>query len=247
MPIGDLFPVSPLTRAWTRIILHANEETLARAKGEQTEQSLLGDEPRVREATRNAWTWMSHYCKTHNPHWLDEGCASPNEPFPPNDYFQIVHEIIRRQKVTAFEKSRDMMMSWAIVGYFTFEAMTVPAREIVFQSMTEDKSFEMITYAKQLYRSQPDWLQKAFPLTKPLVKMAAGELSFANGSVMWGIPDGEDQIRSYHPWGYISDESCFQAAAGSCYDNAQACAMKIVLNSTASASWYGDFTNDATA
>jgi hypothetical protein len=64
---------------------------------------------------------------------------------------------------------------------------------------------------------------------------------------MWGIPAGKDQIRSFHPWGYIQDESCFQAEAGASYDNAQASAMKIVLNSTASASWYGDFCQDAVA
>jgi hypothetical protein len=238
---------SPLSRAWARLHVFAQQEEIARARGIETDRSQLGDEPRIREATQSAWHWMRNHTRTHNPHWLEEGCPSPNEPFPDNIYFEIVHEIIRRQKVTCFEKSRDMMMSWTIVGYFAFEAMTTPAREVVFQSMTEEKSFEMIFYAKQLYRSQEQWLQDAFPLSKPLAKMAAGELSFANGSVMWGIPDGENQIRSYHPWAYISDESSFQASAGSCYDNAQASAQKIVLNSTASASWYSDFRNDAAA
>jgi hypothetical protein len=238
---------TPLARAWARMESNSMEESLARAKGEETERTHTGDEPRVREATRNAWHWMRNHTRTFNPHWKEEGCASPYEPFPDNDYFQIAHELIRRQKVTAFEKSRDMMMSWAIVGYFIFEAMLTPAREIVFQSMTEDKSKEMIGYAKQLYRSQPDWLQEAFPLVKPIEQFAEGELGFRNGSVMWGIPAGKDQIRSFHPWGYIQDESCFQAEAGASYDNAQASAMKIVLNSTASASWYGDFCQDAVA
>jgi hypothetical protein len=35
-----------------------------------------------------------------------------------------------------------------------------------------------------------------------------------NGSYIIGIPGGADQIRSYHPWGYLNDESSFQPDAG---------------------------------
>jgi hypothetical protein len=44
------------------------------------------------------------------------------------------------------------------------------------------------------------------------------ELRFENGSYICGIPGGADQIRSFHPWGYLNDESSFQPEAGESYN-----------------------------
>jgi hypothetical protein len=137
-----------------------------------------------------------------------------------------------------------MMVSWAIMGYFTMEAMKVPEREIVVQTMDEDKSHEMIGYAKTLWSRQDQRLRDTFPVAKPVEKMAKNEFSLANGSVIWGIPSGQGKIRSYHPWGYFSDESAFQDDAGECYGESLAAVEKIVLNSTAGPGWYYCWLND---
>lgn len=136
------------------------------------------------------------------------------------------------------------MVTWAIMGYFTLQAQTVPEREIVVQTMTEDKGELPIDYAKCLWASQPEWLRKAFPIPKPIDKQPANEFRFSNGSVIFGIPAGVGKIRSYHPWAYFSDETAFQPDAGVAYNEALAAAKKIVLNSTAAPSWYFDFTRD---
>src|SRR5215469_17303223 len=49
------------------------------------------------------------------------------------------------------EKSRDLMISWLCVGFFTHAAMTNDQREVLFQSQREDKAAELVDYAKTLY------------------------------------------------------------------------------------------------
>jgi hypothetical protein len=107
------------------------------------------------------------------------------------------------------------------------------------------KVIQLIDYAKCLYRRQPVWLREAFPLAKPLKNQSDLELQFANGSHIVGIPGGADHIRSYHPWGYLNDESSFQPEAGDCYNEAlSAVKGKIIFNSSAGPGWYADARRD---
>jgi hypothetical protein len=196
---------------------------------------------RVVEATRDTFTWVTQYAKTFNEHWVDEGCTSPHEHFPSHPYIQDAFAIMDRERVVWFEKSRDLMLSWACVAYFTLQAMKTPFRGVLFQTQKQDKVVQLIEYAKCLYKTQPKWLRQAFPLIKPLKKQADLELRFANGSYIAGIPGGADQIRSFHPWAYLNDESSFQPEAGDCFNEALAVVKgKIIFNSSAGPGWYAD-------
>jgi hypothetical protein len=205
----------------------------------------VGADDRVRAATCDTFTWVTQYAKTYNEHWVEEGRPDPYEHFPAYPYLEDTFELIDAERVNWFEKSRDMMLSWACVAYLTRQAMTVPFRGVLFQTQKEDKVIQLLEYAKTLYRTQPHWLQEAFPLKKSLEKQGALELQFANGSYVAGIPGGADQIRSYHPWGYLNDESSFQAEAGECYNEALAVVKgKIIFNSSAGPGWYADARHD---
>ena len=200
---------------------------------------------RVAAATGDPVAWVTQFTKTYNEHWIEEGRTDPYEPFPPYDYFAYTFALIELRRVNWFEKSRDLMLSWACVGYLTLAAMKVPSRGVLFQTQKEDKVIQLIKYAKCLYRNQPDWLQEAFPLKKPIENQGELELQFANGSYIAGIPGGADQIRSYHPWGYLNDESSFQPEAGECYNEALAVVKgKIIFNSSAGPGWYADARRD---
>lgn len=237
---------SPFMQAWARRETLRLDEERARARNVESSTSQEDDQRRVREATASTWHWMSTYTRTTNPHWKEEGYASPEEPFPNWPYFQPMLELLESEEpVICIEKSRDMMASWACVAYFTLQAMTVPGREIVFQNLEQEKSWELVSYAKQLWRSQPKFLRDAFPLTKDVDAFSKSEIAFRNGSAIWGIPGGKDKIRMFHPWGYLNDETAFQPEAGDCYDNALAACVKIVLNSTANAGWYQMMKSDA--
>src|SRR5216683_4158722 len=217
------------------------------AQTELSEGELLQCElpQRVLEATCDTFTWVTQYAKTFNEHWVDEGRSSPHEHFPSYPYVQDVFEYMDGERVVWFEKSRDLMLSWACVAYLTLQAMKTPFRGVLLQTQKEDKVVQLIEYAKCLYKTQPDWLQQAFPLKKPLDKQPQLELQFANGSYVAGIPGGADQIRSFHPWGYLNDESSFQPEGGECFNEALSVVKgKIIFNSSAGPGWYSDARHD---
>ena len=208
--------------------------------------SLKGDVRQdAKEATRDTFTWVTRFARTWNEHWVEEGRSDPYEHFPSHEYIHEIFDLIDAERVIWFEKSRDLMLSWACVAYLTLQAMKTPFRGVLFQTQKEDKVIQLVEYAKCFYKTQPGWLPEAFPLRKPLESQSALELLFANGSYIAGIPGGADQIRSYHPWGYLNDESSFQPDAGACYNEALAVVKgKIIFNSSAGPGWYADARHD---
>ena len=164
----------------------------------------------VLNAVRDTYTWVTEHTKTFNEHWVEECRTSPYEPFPRYDYLAILFEILDAGRIVWIEKSRDMMVSWACVAYLTLKAMTTPECGVLFQTQKENKAIQLVKYAKCLYDQQPDFLREAFPLTKPTRDQPALSLEFKHGGYISGIPGGADQIRSYHPYGYLNDESSFQ-------------------------------------
>jgi len=200
---------------------------------------------RVAEAVRDPYTWATEHTETYNQHWVEEGRPSPYERFPRKEYLEQVFELMGMKRIVWWEKSRDMMLSWACVAYLMLEAMKIAEREVVFQTQKEEKVIQLIDYAKCLYRRQDAFLQVAYPLSKPMNRQKERTLEFANGSRIIGIPGGANQIRSYHPWGYLNDESSFQSDAGECYNEAlSAVSGKIIFNSSAGPGWYADARRD---
>jgi hypothetical protein len=243
--------MSDLRRAARAVLeLRQRREALALAKGEATTLTDADERDlaeRVRRATSSTYIWLTEHTQTFNPHWVEQKRASPYEPFPKWPFWVPFFEYIESdEKVILVEKSRTMMISWALVGYFTLQAMLVPEREIVFQSMTEPKAFQLIEYAKCLWSRQPEWLREKFPLAKPVDKMAKDCFALKNGSVIWSISSGKGKIRSYHPWGFLNDESAFQPDAAEAFNDALPACVKIIFNSTAYPSWYCDQLLDAT-
>lgn len=189
--------------------------------------------------------WLQNYTRTRDSHWRERGAHSPYRSFPDMPYFRSVMEYLQQEPIVFIEKSRNMMLSWLCVGYFTHVAMTNPGVEVLFQSQKEEKAFELVDYAKTLYELQRPELKEAFPLARKLKAMAASELLFANGSRIFGIPGGGDQIRSYHPWGLLMDEAAFMTEAGECYDHAVSVCQKIVVLSSAGPGWFADISASA--
>jgi hypothetical protein len=214
---------------------------------EQLKRELRArNDTRIQEATNDAYIWATQYTKTYNPHWVEEGRPSPYEPFPTRwPHIELTFDLLALERIHFIEKSRDMMISWVCVAYLMLNTMIVEARESIFQTQKEAKVVQLINYAKCLYNEQPQWLQDAFALAKPMKSQAANELRFAHGGGLIGIPGGADQIRSYHPWGYLLDEAAFVPDAGECYNAALSAAKgKIILNSSAGPGWFADAKND---
>jgi len=206
---------------------------------------LSNNAARVREATSDTYGWVTEHTKTYNEHWQEEGRPSPYEPFPREEYFRDLFEAFDLERIVFIEKSRDLMVSWTCVAYFTLHAMRVPQRGVILQTQKAAKVVQLINYAKCLYEQQDECLKAAFPLSKAMRAQPADSLTFAHGGYLKGLPGGADQIRSYHPWGYLLDEASFVVDAGECYNQALSAAKgKIILNSSAGPGWYADARHD---
>jgi len=204
-----------------------------------------GLSPWVQKAIQDPLIWTTRYTKTYNEHFENEGRPSPMEPFPQYEYFKHGFEIMDLGRITLWEKSRDMMLSWACVAYLARFAMTMPSCGILFQTQKEDKVIQLIKYAETLWINSDPRIREEIRLAKPMVRQSKYELRFDNGSYIIGIPGGANQIRSYHPWGFLNDESSFQADAGECYaESLAAVSGKIIFNSSAGPGWYADFRHD---
>lgn len=219
--------------------MRTHDEEKERMKGAQV-QAAKEEQTSVSEMVADPLVWMQKYTETKDSHWQARHAKTPYRPFPAKPYFRPLIEDWQREPLVFIEKSRNMMLSWLAVGFFTHAAMTTPSIEVLFQSQKEEKAVELVGYAKTLYDRQRPELKRAFPLTKGLREMADGELLFANGSRIVGIPGGADQIRSYHPWGLLMDEAAFMPEAGDCYNNAVSVCQKILVVSSAGPGWFGE-------
>jgi hypothetical protein len=206
--------------------------------------SLAKQSEDVATALADPLIWAQKYTQTYNEHWVEENRPSAYEPFPDLPYLGPLFDVLQAERIIWIEKSRDMMVSWVCVAYLLWEAIRVPERGVIFQTQKEEKAKQLIKYAKCLYDRQPDWLKAA----RPLYRQSDLSIEFTNGSKVMGIPGGADQIRSYHPYAYLNDESSFQPEAGECYNEALAAVRgKIIFNSTAGPSWYADARRDIVA
>jgi len=224
--------------------LRALAAAIAAQQSIELRQVSPDDETDVTPAVRDCWTWLSQFTETKDNHWVEAGFPTPYRPFPQKPYFQPVLEEMDRESVLFIEKSRDLMISWSCVGFFTHKAQTTPQREVLFQSQKEEKAWELIEYAKVLYARQHPKLRERFPLSKPLNRQPVSSLEFANGSILRGIPEGADQVRSYHPWGLLMDEAAFQPKAGESYDHSVSVCQKIIVLSSVGPGWFSDFATD---
>jgi len=209
--------------------------------GDRNRKQPAADYSWVQDATRDAYVWVTNHTKTWNEHWQEEGRPDPYEPFPRWPYLACLFALFSLERIIWILKSRDMMVTWVCVAYLTLEAMKVPRRGVLFQTEKEEKVKQLIKYSKVLYEMQDARIKKAYPLLKPLNMQSDMSLEFAHGGKITGIPGGANQIRSYHPWGYLNDESSFQPDAGECYNEAlSAVSGKIIFNSSAYPGWYAD-------
>jgi transposase-like protein len=223
--------------------IHTEEVELQQREAERQHkmQKRIRDvQDRVNLMIADPLIWMQQHTETKDSHWREHGFDSPYQRFPDLPYFRPLVEGFQREPVAFVAKSRNMLLSWLFTGLFTHAAMTVAGIEVRFQSQKEEKAFELVDYAKTLYDRQHPELKEAFPLAKELKLLADGELLFANGSRIVGIPGGADQIRSHHPWGLLMDEAAFMPEGLESYNNALPVCQKVVVLSSAGPGWFAD-------
>ena len=141
------------------------------------------------------------------------------------------------------EKTRTMMGSWVCVGKITHLAMTIPGTQYLFQSQTQEKAEDLITYAKILWGQQADWLKMEFPLDRNLSDLPKDLIAWANGSQIKGIPNDPDKVRAHHPTGMLMDECRYISDFNMNRQTALPAVRFLIMLSTCGAGEFADFKN----
>jgi hypothetical protein len=181
--------------------------------------------------------WLTKFTQTEDEHWAKKG-TQPIAPFPAKDYFIPVLAAMLQEPTLFIIKSREMMTSWLACGYVTWMCMTLPQMFWLMQTEKEDKVAQLIKYCRILYHYSPQWMQEK----NPLVVDNIVELKWQWGGHILGVPKGENQVRVYHPHGYLQDESAFLPEAEQCFNAVRPVTKQIIAISSDAPGWYHDTT-----
>jgi hypothetical protein len=188
--------------------------------------------------------WLRNFTKTENYQWQEQG-VQPVAPFPylpitdgEWDYLDHVMHYLLNEKELYVPKSREMLTSWLVCGYITWECQFYQATEWLSQSEKDEKAQGLIKYANILYLNQPEWMKQRHPLRRG-EEGTKHEIAWANSSRYVALPQGVRQVASYHPKGLFSDEAAHQVAWKEALGVAKQACRQIICVSSAAPSEFG--------
>jgi hypothetical protein len=177
--------------------------------------------------------WLTQYTATEDEHWLHKG-TPPVAPFPTKQYLAIAMLYLLTSDTVFIPKSREMMTSWLVCGYISWMCQWLPHIFWILQTEKEDKASQLITYCRILFDRQPDWMKER----NPLVVSNSVELKRENGSHILAVPQGENQVRLFHPYGYMQDESAFLPEAEQSFNAVRPVCKQIIAVSSDEMGWF---------
>lgn len=190
--------------------------------------------------------WLWNFTKTFDEHWTSKGQGSPYAPFPKLPYMPWLLAEMCTAPILFIPKSRQMMVSWAAVGYAVWRCQQNARTRVIVQSQKLEKAQELVKgteppgYARTLYEHQPEWLKRHFPLADKIENMPADKLIWANGSAIQGVGAGAGQIRTYHPTLVIFDEMAFMDEAEGSFGAALPVAQQMIAVSSAGPGFFAE-------
>lgn len=188
---------------------------------------------RVASFERGPLLWLCKHTATEDLHWLQKG-TPPVSPFPSKSYLLVAMMYLLTNDTLFIPKSREMMTSWLVCGYIAWMTQWLPHIFWILQTEKEDKATQLINYCRILYNRQPDWMKER----NPLVVSNSVELKRANGSHILAVPQGENQVRLFHPYGYMQDESAFLPEAEQSFNAVRPVCKQIVAVSSDEVGWF---------
>jgi len=175
--------------------------------------------------------------------------------FPDYEYLDIVFDFLEHRptmiptantRIRLLPKARKLLMSWAVIGKLVHACQTKEHQEVIVQSKTEDDGIYLIDYAKTLYKNQPEWLKRAYPLkdNKDLSAFPMTSLEWANGSFIEAIPQGASKLNTRHPSYHFMDEASFHDEGREAYNSSVAASSFIIVVSSAYPGWFHELLNE---
>jgi len=167
---------------------------------------------------------FASYVLTKDEHKQGDQSVRPFPSQTEKPYIWDILDSFLTQKLILIEKSRQLMVSWLCVLYALWLAKYHRNRMIFIQSRKEENAANLV------YNTEPNQARLSFMETnlpedmRSEVIWSYGKAIFKDtGSMVWGIPEGGDQIRSYVPSLVFSDESAFQPEFEGAWKAAKPC------------------------
>jgi phage FluMu gp28-like protein len=126
-------------------------------------------------------------------------------------YIWDILDTIHSEQLVAIEKSRQLMVTWLVCLYILWACKFQQNRLWFVQSKKEEDSANLV-FNSEWTTARISFMEYSLPDSlKSDCSTAYGKILFRdNGSRIWAIPEGGDQIRSYTASGIYSDEAAFQ-------------------------------------
>ena len=185
--------------------------------------------------SNDPWAFILECCWT-----IDEADAGKIKRFPDKEYLKHVCTVWLRENLLAVPKSRRMLLTWVMLALHLWAALFRPRSAIFIQSKKEGDSAYLIGPERLLfiYRHLPEGYNWPKILS---VKGAPPLIRFNNGSQVFGVGQGPDQLRQYTASYLMADECAFWEQARSTFAALKPTMQgggKIVLISSANAGFF---------
>lgn len=158
---------------------------------------------------RDPWYWLTHWVWTLDEH---EREGDPVKKFPDKEYLHNLVELWEERDRLLVLKSRQMMATWIFVALFLHDTQFNVGRLNFFVTKKEDDANSLVERAEFIYNQQPEFFRK-HEAKKSYCKLHFEDIH----SMIWGVPQGADQLRMYTASGILSDEMAFQPEAEDAY------------------------------
>ena len=168
--------------------------------------------------------WLTHWARTIDVHGEEDECYNT---FPDKEYIKIIVDKWLKHKVLIIPKSRQMMLSWTILGLYLWDTQFHKARLTAFQSKMADDADYLVRRVKAIWDNEPEFLKKYYT-EKECINLVANpqnkgqhvynkfELPMIDSGIIW-VPQGGDVIRSKTLSWMFSDEAAFQPEMENAY------------------------------
>lgn len=172
--------------------------------------NALEEDPVLRAAEtelckKDFYYWLTTWCKTKNEHHLPG--QSPYQPIPKKAYLKRLAEVFEQYNDILIPKSRQLMVTWFCVAYFLHRTIFFTAQQTAFQSKEGPDVTKLMERAKGIYDRLPYWMASGLKYKQT----PRPEIYYPKtDSVIVGVPDGPDKMRSLTLSNWFCDEAAFQ-------------------------------------
>ena len=195
-------------RSWTQLQFQKYLKSLKRDE----QNKILGIIAAVtwRECAESLETFAK-YVVTKDEHGQGDLTVRPFPRREEKAYIWDVLDTIQAEQLVAIEKSRQLLATWLVCLFILWCSKFQKNRLWFVQSKKEEDAANLV-FNSEWHNARISFMESNLPEgLRSDVFPSYGKMLFRDtGSLIWGVPEGGDQIRSYTASGIFSDEAAFQ-------------------------------------